>query len=64
LPCSLPPTPPATPAQPASRDTIGRITDIPTLLMILRTREQHRPVQRLDHRSSKAVYSQYNELDW
>jgi len=64
LPCSLPPTPPATPAQTASRDTIGKITDIPTLLMILRTKEQHKPIRLLEHRSSKAVYPQYNESDW
>lgn len=59
----LPPTPPATPAQAANGDTIGKIKDIPTLLMILRTKEQLRPALQPEERPLKAVYPKINNVD-
>lgn len=59
----LPATPPATPAPSANGDTIGKISDIPTLLMILRTKEQLKPALQIEERPLKAVYPQINNVD-
>jgi len=61
---SLPPTPPATPALTANGDTIGKINDIPTLLMILRTREQQKIPQQSFKRPMEAEYFQHNTVDY